>query len=162
MIHSLRRDDLEITDQAEIERLLSTARYATIALVDGELPYIVTMSCGYDPERHRLCFHVAREGRKLDMIAANPRACATVVRDLGYMTGECAHPYASVVAFGKMRVLEDAVDARDAMRTLIAQLESAGDASAIWDRNRLDTAEGLGRCRMLALDIENLTAKTGR
>ena len=162
MIHDLRRGDLEITDPAEIDGLLSSAKYASIALVDGDLPYVVTLSCGYDQMRNRMCFHVARAGRKLDLIAANPHACATVVRDLGYKTGECAHPYESVVVFGTMRVLDDPGDAREAMRTLIAQLESVGDASATWERNRLDTAEGMARCHMLALDIEQLTAKAGQ
>ena len=93
MVHELRRDDREITDPAEMDRILSAAKYATIALADGEQPYVVTLSCGYDPERNRLCFHVAPEGYKLDIIAANPLACATVVHDRGYKTGECAHPF---------------------------------------------------------------------
>ena len=162
MIHALRRDDLEITDPDEIDRLLSSGRYATVALVDGDRPYVVTMSCGYDRARGRLCFHVAREGRKLDLIAANPQACATVVHDLGYNTGQCAHPYESVVVVGRMRILENADDARDAMRTLIAQLEGREDASAIWERNRLDTDDGLGRCLMLALEIDSMSAKAGQ
>ena len=162
MTHELRRHDLEITDRAEIDRLLNSAKFATVALADGEQPYVVTLSCGYDAVLNRLCFHVARQGRKLDIIARNPRACATVVADLGYLAGECAHPYASVVLVGRMRVLEDPADARRAMRTLIGQLESADDESAIWARNLLDTEAGLGRCRMLALEIAELTAKSGQ
>ena len=162
MTHELRRHDLEIMDPAEIDRLLVAARFATVALADGEQPYIVTLSCGYDAVLNRLCFHVSRKGRKLDVIAKNPRACATVVADLGYRVGECAHPYASVVVSGRMRVLEDPADARNAMRTLIGQLESADDESAIWARNLLDTDAGMGRCRMLAFEIDELTAKSGQ
>jgi uncharacterized protein len=162
MIHELRRNDLEITDPAQIDRILSAAKYATIALVDGDRPYLVTMSCGYDRKRNRLCFHAATTGRKLDLIAANPGACATVIADLGYKRGECDHSYESVVLFGKMRVLEDLADAREAMRILIGQLESSEDEPAIWERNGLGAVEGMGRCRMLALEIEDLTAKTGQ
>ena len=162
MVHELRRSDLEITDPDHIEHILSGAKYATIALADGDQPYLVTLTCGYDRDRRRLCFHVAPAGRKLDLIAANPRACATVVADLGYRSGECAHPYESVVMFGTMRVLEDLADAQHAMRALISQLESPDDEVAIWERNALDSSNGLGRCRMLAFEIEDLRAKTGQ
>ncbi len=61
MAHPMRRTDREITDAAEIDRLLSQARFATIALADGDEPYVVTLSCGFDaaqqpavlPCRHR-------------------------------------------------------------------------------------------------------------
>jgi uncharacterized protein len=162
MTHELRRNDLEITDPAEIDRILSSARYATIALCDGSQPYAVTLSCGYDAERRRLCFHVAPRGHKLDLIAGNPLACATIIADLGYKIGECAHPYESVVLFGRMRVLEDPADIRVAMRTLIGQLESAEDRATIWESNDLDSAEGLVRFRALVFEIEDATAKSGQ
>ena len=162
MTHELRRHDLQITDPAEIDRILVAARYATIALVDGEQPYAVTLSCGYDATRQRLCFHVAPQGRKLDIIEANPRACVTVIGDLGYKVGECAHPYESVVMFGRMRLLEGADDVRVGMRILLAQLESPEAAAEIWERNKLDTAEALQRFSMLAFEIDELTAKSGQ
>jgi len=162
MTHELRRNDLEITDAAEIDRILSAARYATLAVADGEQPYAVTLSCGYDSARSRLCFHVARQGRKLDIIAANPRACATVIGDLGYKVGECAHPYESVVMFGRLRLLDDPDEARSAMRVLVTQLESPEAEAEIWERNQLDAPEALLRFRMLVFEIDDLTAKTGQ
>jgi nitroimidazol reductase NimA-like FMN-containing flavoprotein (pyridoxamine 5'-phosphate oxidase superfamily) len=161
MPHQMRRTDREITEAAEIDRLLSQARYATIALADGDEPYIVTLSCGYDAANSRLCFHVAPEGRKLDVIARNPKACATVVADLGYKSGECAHPFESVVMTGTMRMLEDPQDIRAGMRVLIGQLESVEDAEAVFARNKLDSDEGLKRFRLLVFEIEGLTAKRG-
>ena len=162
MTHELRRHDLQITDRAQIDRILSSARHASIALADGERPYLVTLSHGYDAARNRLCFHVALKGRKLQIIAKNPLACATVVSDLGYEAGKCEHPYESVVLFGPMRVLEDPDDIRVAMRTLISQLESAEHGAAIWRRNNLDTDGTLTRFRMLVFEIDSVTAKSGR
>jgi len=162
MTHELRRHDLQISDTAEIDRILLAARYATIALADGDQPYAVTLSCGYDATRRRLCFHVAPKGRKLDIIAANPLACVTVVCDLGYKVGECAHPYESVVMFGRMRLLEDPDDIRAGMRTLVAQLESMEAEAQIWARHKLDTPDALKRFRLLVFEIDDLTAKTGQ
>lgn len=162
MTHQLRRNDLEITDAEQIERLLHAARYATIALSDGAQPYLVTLSCGYDAARCRLCFHVAPKGRKLDVIAANPLACVTIVADKGYLKGECAHPYDSVVAFGRMRPLEDAEEVRAAMRVLMGQLESVEAVSALWEHHDLDGDAALARFRMLVFEIEDITAKSGQ
>jgi len=157
----LRRADRKITDPAEIERLLQIARYATVALADGAEPYLVTLSCGYDAARRRLCFHVAPKGRKLDVIVANARGCATVIEDLGYQAGQCKHHFRSVVMTGTLRVLTDPGDIRAAMLTLIGQLESPADTADIWQRNRLDDPACLERFRALVFDIESVTAKAG-
>lgn len=158
----LRRQDRAITEPAEIESVLHAAKYATIALADGEEPYVVTLSCGYDEANRRLCFHVAPEGRKLDIIAKNPRACVTVLRDLGYNAGACEHPFESVVMTGRMRVLEDRAEAAHAMRVLIAHLEGAENFSAVWERNKLDTEAPFARMRMLAFEIDEVSAKRGK
>ena len=159
MTHPMRRQDRAITDSGTIDDILSAARFATIGLCDGHEPYVVTLSCGYDADRRRLCFHVATTGRKLDIIAANPRACATVVEDLGYKHGKCAHPFRSVVLTGTMRLVDDAEDVRAGMRNLIGQLESDEDATAIFEKHKLGTAAALDRFRMLVLDIEDVCAK---
>ncbi len=161
MTHPLRREDRAITDPVLIDRILSTARYATIALADGTEPYVVTLSCGYDRARNRLCFHVAPVGRKLDIIERNPRACVTVVEDLGYKHGECAHPFRSVVMEGHMRLATDAVEAREMMRVLIGQLESEQGVTEVYERNNLDDDAALARFRMLLFDIGDITAKEG-
>jgi nitroimidazol reductase NimA-like FMN-containing flavoprotein (pyridoxamine 5'-phosphate oxidase superfamily) len=161
MSHPLRRTDRQITDVAEIDRLLTQARYATIALADGDEPYVVTLSCGFDAPNRRLCFHVATTGRKLDIIARNPKACVTVVSDLGYQFGECAHPFESVVMTGTMRLVEDPDDIRTGMRALIGQLESPTDAEAIFERNKLGTDDGLKRFRLLTFEIGDVSAKRG-
>jgi nitroimidazol reductase NimA-like FMN-containing flavoprotein (pyridoxamine 5'-phosphate oxidase superfamily) len=161
MAHAMRRADRQITDDARIDRLLAEARYATIALADGDEPYVVTLSCGFDRANRRLCFHVAAAGRKLDIIARNPRACATVISDLGYKPGECAHPFQSVVMNGTMRILEEPGEVRDGMRVLVGQLETAADAEAVYQRNKLDEDAALQRFRLLVFEIEDATAKQG-
>jgi len=155
--HAVRRHDREITSTETIEEILSNGRFTTIALA-GDEPYLVTMSYGYDPELRRLCFHVAKDGRKLDRIAQDPRACATVIEDLGYKHGECAHPYRSVVAFGRLRKLDQPDDSRRAIRTLLTQLEGTEDP---WEAMGLDDDSRFDRFAVLVFDIEHWTAKEG-
>ena len=161
MPHPLRRQDREITDPAVVEGLLEHARYATIALCDGDEPYVVTLSCGYDAHGNRLCFHVATVGRKLDIIARNPRACATIVVDLGYKSGECAHPFQSLVIEGRMRLLDDLDEARRAMRVLIGQLEGDDAVEGLFEHHELEGEVVFKRLGVLVLEIEDVTAKEG-
>jgi len=160
--HAMRRHDRAITDSDEIERLLGSGRFATVALCDGDTPYAVTLSYGYDAPGRRLCFHVAPEGRKLDIIERNPRACASIVADNGYTPGKCEHPFESAIVFGTMRVLEDPDEVRAAMRVLVGHLEAAEDVPAIWERTRLDTEARLATFRGLVLEIDDVSAKAGR
>jgi uncharacterized protein len=157
--HPMRRHDRAVTDLARIDRLLAAARYYTLALVDGDEPYVVTLSYGFDPEARRLYSHVAPAGRKLDIIAADPKACGTVVHAGEYLDGECKHPYESVVLCGRMRLVEDPAEERHGMRVLMGQLESDPDAS--WDRNQLDGESPWRRLRVLSFDIEMVSAKQG-
>lgn len=159
MTYHMRRHDRAITDPAMIDSILSEARYVTIALSGDDGPYIFTLSCGFDDQRRRLCFHVAHEGRKLDLIRRDPRAAATVVQDLGYKHGECAHPYRSVVMRGRMRLAGDADEAREGMRTLLAQLE--GDSDEAWAAMGLDDETRMSSFSVLFFEIDDVTAKEG-
>ena len=161
MPHPMRRQDRAITDPAVIESLLHGARVATIALANGDEPYIVTLSCGYDAANRRLCFHVASAGRKLDIIARNPRACVSIVADLGYKSGECAHPFQSLVMEGRMRLLDDLDEARSAMRVLIGQLEGMDAVDGLFAHHELDGETVFRRMSVLVFEIEDITAKEG-
>jgi len=153
------RADRELTDPAAIAGILRRGKYATIAMVhDGE-PYLVTLSYGWDESANALFFHMAQAGRKVDALAADPRVCATVVIDGGYVDGECKHRYESVVMTGTMRVLTDAEEARAGMRALIGALE--GDSDPLWSRFKLDGQKHWERMFIARLDIESITGKAG-
>ena len=158
--HKMRRHDREITDAATIERILTQGKYVTIALADADEPYAVTLSYGYEPDTKCLYFHAAREGRKMDIIAKNPRACATIVCDSGYNQGECEHPFESVVMFGTMRRLDEDAEKRHAIHVLVRHLED--DPEAYWDSRKWALDERIGGFSALAFDIERLSAKRGQ
>ena len=70
-------------------------------------PYIVTLSYGYDEQKHALYSHCAINGLKLEFISQNPNVCGTVIEDEGYIEDECEQKYRSVVFWGKMYKVED-------------------------------------------------------
>lgn len=157
--YHVRRTDRELTEPDAVASVLRRGRFVSVAVVhDGE-PYVFTLSYGFDEAKNALYSHVAREGRKLDAIAADPRVCATVIVDGGYEQGACKHHYESVVITGRMQMVSDAEEIRHGMRVLIQHLED--DAEAAWERNGLDGDKVFERLGVLRLDIEEITGKAG-
>jgi nitroimidazol reductase NimA-like FMN-containing flavoprotein (pyridoxamine 5'-phosphate oxidase superfamily) len=157
--YHVRRHDREITDPATIASILLRGRFTTLAMVHDGDPYVLTMSYGHDADNARLYFHAATAGRKLDAIAADPRAQATVIIDGGYRDGDCAHDYESVVMDGRLRVVTDREEQLHGMRILVGHNES--DPATVWERNKLDGEAVYERMLVLAFDIEATTAKAG-
>jgi nitroimidazol reductase NimA-like FMN-containing flavoprotein (pyridoxamine 5'-phosphate oxidase superfamily) len=158
-VYHVRRTDRELTDPAAIASVLRRGRFATVAMCHEGEPYLVTLSYGYDADENALYFHVAKEGRKLDAIAADPRVCATVVIDGGSQPGECKHRYESVVARGTMRLVDDPAERRRGMRVLVTHLED--DPELVWAHNRLDGDTVYERMSVVRLDIDEITGKAG-
>ncbi|MFN2153750.1 MAG: pyridoxamine 5'-phosphate oxidase family protein [Anaerolineae bacterium] len=159
MTHHMRRSDRAIGDQDELVALLKRGRYVTLALCRADEPYVVTMSYGYDVEREALYFHCAHEGLKLDFVRANPQACGTVIEDLGYLQGECAHAYRSVVLRGQMHVVSQAEEKVHGMAVLLQHLED--EPEAVRERTLPDEA-AYARAAVLRLDIHKMTGKQGQ
>jgi nitroimidazol reductase NimA-like FMN-containing flavoprotein (pyridoxamine 5'-phosphate oxidase superfamily) len=155
----MRRTEREIKDPDELDEVLSAGRYATIAMCQGEEPYVVTLNYGYDRAARALYFHCAREGLKLDVIAQNPTVCGTVVQDRGYIHGKCAHAYRSVVFWGEMRRVDDLDAKKHAMEILLDHLEDNPDPIR---RKHLNETSAYERVGILRLDIGRMTGKQGR
>jgi len=159
MTHQMRRADKEISSPEEIDALLLSGKFVTVGLSDGDQPYLVTLSYGFDAETRRLYSHAAPAGRKLDVCAAGPAACGTVIRDLGYAAGDCTQRYESVVVYGRLRLVDEVEEARHGMRVLMRQLEA--DPESTWAGNDLDDPATWQRFRVLAFDVEYATGKRG-
>jgi hypothetical protein len=89
----------------------------------GDEPYLVVVNHGYDPRRRCLYFHCAADGRKVDVLRANPRVWGIAVEDLGYLDGECDHAFRSVMFGGRVTFLETEAEKREALEVMIRQLE---------------------------------------
>ncbi|MDJ0808736.1 MAG: pyridoxamine 5'-phosphate oxidase family protein [Desulfobacterales bacterium] len=127
----MRRKHCEITDPAELERILAAATIGRMATVgpDG-YPYITPVNFVFD--RGCIYFHCALKGEKLDNIARDTRVCFEVDIPLAYIDlglnaegGACKlHQfYHCVVIRGEARLLPDGERKAAALNALVAKHE---------------------------------------
>jgi len=153
----MRRTDREVTDRAQQLEILQRCEVCRIGFaVDGEA-YIVPLNFGYEvaDEQLFLYFHCATEGRKLDMMAANPRVCFEM--DCGHrlIDGERAcdfsYAYESIMGQG----LIEQITADDGKRQAFQQLMDKYRPGRVWDFEQ----RNLDRTCVLKLTVQSLSAK---
>lgn len=136
------------------KEVLSRGTSGVLALLgDGGWPYAVPMSYAFDGEK--LYFHCAREGHKLDAIRREARASFCVVDRDEVVPEEYTTYFRSVIAFGRVRVIEDEAQMRAAIELLARRYFPQDSAE---NRHRAIEREWVGLC-MLEMDIEHLSGK---
>ena len=110
----MRRKDREVTDTGTILHIADQAGILRLSLFDDEYPYIVPLHYGYSFENGQLFFymHSAKEGRKLELIKANPRVCIELDCDTKLISGgenpcEYGSSYASIIGRGTAEIVSD-------------------------------------------------------
>jgi hypothetical protein len=148
----MRRSDREVTDQKEIDAILAEARVCRVALSDGNGPYIVPVCFGYEPGR--LYFHSARDGKKIDMIRADPRICFEADLSGELIRGErpCSWGirYRSVIGFGTATILTDPEEKKHGLTCILRQYD--GGKHEFSDDEVKNVA-------VIRIDIRSMTAK---
>lgn len=105
--HSRRGAERAVDDADQIWKIIGKAKYVTLAMVTSEgEPYCIPISHGYDREENCLYFHTGFKGKKIDALKENPRVCAFVLDDEGYVKGRCHHEYYSVICYGTVTEIE--------------------------------------------------------
>jgi nitroimidazol reductase NimA-like FMN-containing flavoprotein (pyridoxamine 5'-phosphate oxidase superfamily) len=121
----IRRRDRAVDDEAWIEEALSRADVGVLATAADGQPEVNANLFVYDRPTRSIFLHTARVGRTREIVEANPRAAFTVFR-LGRMLPaetalEFSAEFDSVVAVGECSVVEDAVEAKRALVSLLAK-----------------------------------------
>ena len=108
----MRRKDREIHEKKEIIKIIEKCKYCRIGLSDNDYPYIVPLNYGYSYENDKLTlfFHSAKEGKKINILKNNNKACFEIDCDTKLIEGEnaCkyAYEYRSIIGFGKIILME--------------------------------------------------------
>lgn len=121
----MRRKDREITDVNEKIALLEKCKVCRIGLAENNAPYIVPLNFGYTfcDDVLTLFFHSAREGRKIDILRNNPRACFEIDTEHGLIPNDIAcrtgFTFASLIGFGTISFIEDREEKVAALNALM-------------------------------------------
>lgn len=133
MNRPMRRQKCEVTDPVKIEEIIKKARVVHLGMVDGNKPYIVPMHYGYIYENGGLTLylHGATEGRKYDVIAANPNVFIEIDTDMVMTSGgeipcEYGADYACIMGDGTASILTD-IDEKIAGLELIMKNQTGRD-----------------------------------
>jgi nitroimidazol reductase NimA-like FMN-containing flavoprotein (pyridoxamine 5'-phosphate oxidase superfamily) len=123
--HTMRRRDKEIADIDEKLKIIDKNKICRLALSDNNQPYIVPLNYGYSFENYGLIlyFHSACEGRKLEIIKKNNRACFEIDCNGVLIEGEkpCSYSYVfeSIVGTGRIILLNTADEKEDGLNRLM-------------------------------------------
>ena len=152
----MKRNEREITEIHEIEKIISKADVCRLAFANDNIPYIVTMNFGYISGNDRtLFFHCANEGRKLEMIRKNNLVCFEMDTDHILYTGEkgCdwGMKYNSVVGYGNISIAGDSGIRKAGLDCIMKHY--GGDKNYSYDD------KVLSRTTILKLDILEMTGK---
>ena len=153
----MRRSDRQITDSVEIAHIMSRCEVLRLALNDDQVPYILPVNFGMEPDGMTLYVHGAMEGTKYDLIAKDNRAsfemdCSHQLV-LNEEEHECTMYYESVIGWGFVDELTDEGEKRHALQCLMKQYHA---------ENFHFNDGPLPRTRILRLKVQQRTAKRNR
>jgi nitroimidazol reductase NimA-like FMN-containing flavoprotein (pyridoxamine 5'-phosphate oxidase superfamily) len=150
MFRPMRRFKQQLTDEECVEILRTEGRGVLSLHGEDGYPYGVPIDFLYDDGK--VYFHGAKEGHKMDALAADDRACLTVY-DAGVpVEGKEGPDVRSVIVFGRISVVEDHAKAMEEIRKLGLKYVSPAYTEDILRRTE-------SRVRALELTIDHMTGK---
>lgn len=149
----MRRKDKEVTSRAWMLDVLREGLYAEVAFAGEEGPYVVPVNYGF--EGGRFIFHGAPEGKKFELLRADPRVCFNVVTGAELVRdekdpSEYSMKYRSVTGKGKARFAEEPEEKRAALQAIMRHYE--GPLEPMPDSL-------LARTAVVLVDIEEISGK---
>ena len=153
MFREMRRKKQKLSKE-ECDRILYNGTSGVLALHgDNGYPYAVPVSYVYNGEK--LLFHSAKNGHKIDAILKNAAASFCVIDQDQIVPEEYTTYFRSIIAFGKIRILEDDAEKRSAIEKLAVKYAPDDTAE---NRDKAIEREWKPLC-MMEMEIEHLTGK---
>jgi len=157
-VKGIRRKEKAIESKEEMIAILEKCKYITIAMCEDNVPYLVTISHGYDREKNCIYFHCAREGKKVDFLSKNSAVWGQAIEDHGYAEGACDHLYATTQFKGTVTFIEDVKEKEYALGVMINSLEP--DPQAVIEEQI--TEKSVQRVHIGRIDIEYMSGKKAK
>lgn len=156
MFRKMRRSRQELTPE-ECVKILEQGTSGVLAVLGDEgYPYAVPLSYVYHNEK--IFFHCAKSGHKLDAVKRCCKASFCVIGQDQVAPEKYTSYFKSVIAFGKIRILEDKAEIFDALEKLAIRYFPGDGAS-----HRKETIQReSGSVCMLEFTVEHMTGKQAK
>jgi nitroimidazol reductase NimA-like FMN-containing flavoprotein (pyridoxamine 5'-phosphate oxidase superfamily) len=152
MFREMRRFKQLLPQETAVE-ILNRNTGGTLALLgDEDYPYAVPISYVYVDGK--LYFHSAKTGHKIDAIKKHAKASFTVIDKDQIVPEKYTTYFRSVIAFGKVRLVEDMDEMRE-IATKLAMKYSPGFEEGI----PAEIDSSIKNMAIIELEIEHMTAK---
>ena len=153
MFRAMRRRRQQLPRE-EAEAILARGTSGVLAVAgDGGYPYAVPLSYVY--QEGKLWFHCAKSGHKLDALRRCEKASFCVIDQDRVVPEEYTTYFRSVIAFGRVRILEDEGEVQAAIHRLARRYHPTDSQE---HRREAIQKEHSALC-MLELTVEHLTGK---
>ena len=153
MFREMRRKK-QILSEKECIEILEKGTAGVLALLgDNDYPYAVPISYVY--YNSKLFFHGAKSGHKIDAIKKCSKASFCVIDQDHIVPEEYTTYFRSVIAFGKIHIMEDETEMKNAIERLAVKYYPTDTET---NRNTAINREWKPLC-MIELDIEHLSGK---
>ena len=155
-MQGMTKRERQVTDQQQVLEILDKGKVLHLGLAVDNEPYVVPMNYGYAMEDGRLVLylHSAVQGKKLDMIATNPRVFFEIDCDIQPFEGEkpCQNGlvYSSVMGKGIARIVDD-VDEKMKAMTILMKTQTGKDF--VFNEKLVSIVA------VIRIDVEEYTAK---
>ena len=152
MFRNMRRIKQLLPNETAVE-ILERNTSGTLALLgDEDYPYAVPISYVYADGK--IYFHSAKAGHKIDAIKAHEKASFCVIDKDQIVPEEYTTYFRSVIAFGKMHLVEEESEIRR-IATILALKYSPGYEEGI----PAEIDSSIKAMAIIEMDIEHMTAK---
>ena len=149
---AMRRKRQQLSEEESVA-ILKKATAGTLALLgDNDYPYAVPLSYVY--HEGRIYFHSALAGHKVDAIRKCDKASFCVIEQDDVQPEKYTTFFRSVIAFGRIRIIEDEHEKLETARMLGNRYNPNHDEAL-----QKEIEGGLSRMLMIRFDIEYLTGK---
>ena len=116
MFRSMRRSKQVLSERETVEILEKGTSGVLAVSGDDRYPYAVPISYVYADGK--IYFHSAAAGHKIDAMRRNEKVSFSVIGQDQIVPDEFTTYFRSAIAFGKVRIIEDVQEKKDAIRKL--------------------------------------------
>ena len=153
MFPQMRRKKQEISFEKCVD-ILNRATSGVLAVIgEGGYPYTVPISYVYTDGK--IIFHSAKNGHKIDAIKKDDKVSFCVIDKNDIKPAEFTTYFRSVIAFGRIRILETDEEKRDCIEKLAIRYSPK---ESVESRNKEIESTWKALC-MLEMKIEHMTGK---